>query len=323
MTAKITELTPQQEAELPAFRAKYLDLATGGHRANREKLHDALTEAYAILDQPKPLLVIMPSPFSAMVAIAALKGMTGESLRDQLRDQLRGQFGGQLWDQLWDQLGDQLRGQVSNSFAAAHWCAAEVFYDFCRQIGVNYSAVQNSLLNLWLLQSRRCHWWFPYKGVVLASERHNALSIDAEGRLHSLTGLACGYPDGWGVYAVHGVRVPRYIIEEPHKITVAEIDAEKNSEVRRVMIERYGLGRFLLDAGAKEIHSDDYGTLFRREIAGDEPLVMVKVVNSTAEPDGSFKDYFLRVPPAITKARDAVAWTFDVSPEEYAVEAQT
>ena len=50
---------------------------------------------------------------------------------------------------------------------------------------------------------------------------------------------------------------------------------------------------------------------------------MVKVVNSTAEPDGSFKDYYLRVPPAITKARDAVAWTFDVSPEEYAVEAQT
>ena len=37
---------------------------------------------------------------------------------------------------------------------------------------------------------------------------------------------------------------------------------------------------------------------------------MVEVVNSTPEPDGSRKTYFLRVPPTIGTAREAVAWTF-------------
>jgi hypothetical protein len=92
---------------------------------------------------------------------------------------------------------------------------------------------------------------------------------------------------------------------------------EENAEVRRIMIERYGQARYLVDSEAKVIHSDDFGTLYRTEIAHDEPLVMVKVVNSTPESDGSFKDYFLRVPPEMERAKQAVAWTFAKQEAEY------
>jgi hypothetical protein len=44
---------------------------------------------------------------------------------------------------------------------------------------------------------------------------------------------------------------------------------------------------------------------------------MVEVVNSTAEPDGSRKRYWLRVPPEMQTAREAVAWTFGLSEREY------
>lgn len=50
---------------------------------------------------------------------------------------------------------------------------------------------------------------------------------------------------------------------------------------------------------------------------------MVKVVNSTPEPDGSYKDYFLRVPPTITTAHEAVAWTFGKTAETYAPAIET
>lgn len=83
----------------------------------------------------------------------------------------------------------------------------------------------------------------------------------------------------------------------PIKFTVTQIQSEKNAEVRRVMIERFGQSRFLLESGAKEIHRDDFGILYQQEVEDDEPLVMVKVVNATPEPDGSFRDYFLRVAP--------------------------
>jgi hypothetical protein len=55
----------------------------------------------------------------------------------------------------------------------------------------------------------------------------------------------------------------------------------------------------------------------------DEDLVMVKVVNSTAEPDGSFKDYYIRVPPNTRSARGAVAWSFGKEENEYDPAVQT
>jgi hypothetical protein len=66
-----------------------------------------------------------------------------------------------------------------------------------------------------------------------------------------------------------------------------------------------------------------YGTLWRRNVSGDEPIVMVEVVNSTREPDGSFKRYWLRVPPDMKTAREAVAWTFNVPAERYAPVKET
>ena len=45
--------------------------------------------------------------------------------------------------------------------------------------------------------------------------------------------------------------------------------------------------------------------------------MLVEFVNSTSEPDGSRKTYFLRVPPDTGTARDAVAWTFGLGSDEY------
>jgi hypothetical protein len=44
---------------------------------------------------------------------------------------------------------------------------------------------------------------------------------------------------------------------------------------------------------------------------------MVRVLNSTPEPNGEVKSYFLRVPPDIADADAAVAWTFGMSKDEY------
>jgi hypothetical protein len=119
------------------------------------------------------------------------------------------------------------------------------------------------------------------------------------------------------------VRVPAWIIEHPELLTVAGIDKERNTEVRRVMVERYGQARYLVDSGAKEIHRDDWGVLYGKDIPGDEPLVMVKVVNSTPEPTGEFKDYWLRVPPTCRTAHEAIAWTFGETPSTYQPQVQT
>jgi hypothetical protein len=104
------------------------------------------------------------------------------------------------------------------------------------------------------------------------------------------------------IYFWHGVMVPAFVVVRPDWITIQHIDTETNAEVRRVMIERYGIERYIRDAGATIVHSDldQYGRtrrLLRRELANDEPVVMVEVTNATVEPDGSFRKYMMRVDP--------------------------
>ena len=155
----------------------------------------------------------------------------------------------------------------------------------------------------------------------MISDRPDILTVDGQNRPHSDNGPFCRWRDGSALYAIHGVRVPWWVVEHPDRLTVGRINKETNVEIRRVMIERYGQDRYLMDSGAVAIHQDDFGVLYRKELSDDESLVMVKVVNSTPKPDGSYKDYFLRVPPTITTARQAVAWTFE--DEDYAPEVET
>ena len=235
-----------------------------------------------------------------------LFGQLSDQLSGQLSDQLRDQLRDQLSGQLRDQLRDQLFGMIWRCFAGSMWCMWEVLYDFAQEIGVKYTEETQAKLKLWINQATHCHFWYPYDNVVLASERPASINLDIAGRLHSHDRLAIGYSDGWGIHASHGLRVPEYIIERPYEITIEKIYAEQNAEIRRVMIERYGMTRYIHDSGADVVDSRPENfflkglrgaRLLRKEQVNDEPIVMIAVKNSTPEPDGSIKDYTLRVDP--------------------------
>lgn len=169
--------------------------------------------------------------------------------------------------------------------------------------------------------------WWPHRQFVIVSERASEICLEPGRnggrihRLHSESGPAIAYPDGWGLYFWHGVPVPEHVIKG--EFDHVDIDREPNAEIRRCMIEKYGADRYLAEAGAREVHRDDWGTLYRRELPGDEDLVMVEVVNATPGPDGSFKSYWIRVPPQVRTAHEAVAWTFGKESEAYRPSVQT
>lgn len=166
-------------------------------------------------------------------------------------------------------------------------------------------------------------WWWPFRNAAIITPRPTHLARDDRHRLHGVRGPALLYPDGWGIWAWHGVHVPRDVIEAPATITAERIISERNAEIRRVMLERMGHERFLAESGAQPIQRDRYGELLRIELPDDEPLVLVRVVNSTPEPDGSRNRYLLRVPPDVRSAQEGVAWTFNVPPGQYAPVAET
>ncbi|MFI9822549.1 DUF6745 domain-containing protein [Streptomyces sp. NPDC052013] len=170
---------------------------------------------------------------------------------------------------------------------------------------------------------RSAGWWWPFEKVAVVCERPVALHRDEAGRLDHGEGPALEFPDGFALCAWRGMPVPRAFLEELRTLTPERIRAEENAELRRVMLEYYGYDRYLSDSGAQPVHRDATGTLWRIELVGDEPVVMVEVVNSTPEPDGSHRTYWLRVPPATRTAREGVAWTFGLGAEVYAPVRET
>jgi uncharacterized protein DUF6745 len=171
--------------------------------------------------------------------------------------------------------------------------------------------------------ARSAGWWWPYERAVVLTERPVAVHRDNLGRLHHGDGPALSYSDGWGLHAWRGMPIPAAVAAQLPHLTVEQIRDEANAEVRRVMLEHFGFDRYLQASGARELHRDETGILWRVELDRDEPLVMVEVVNSTPEPDGTSRTYFLRVPPNIRTARAGVAWTFGLTEEEYRPLAQT
>jgi hypothetical protein len=148
--------------------------------------------------------------------------------------------------------------------------------------------------------------------TIFVSVIPSALHLDDRRRLHCDAGPAFAWLDDVRDYYWHGVHVPKLVVMRPQEITVAMIDAEANAEVRRVMIERYrlgeeihGAGAFMRDAGGKALdHDERFGTLWHRAIKDDEPIVILEVINSTREPDGHFKHYWLRVHPELRPLPD-------------------
>ncbi|MFJ2743266.1 DUF6745 domain-containing protein [Streptomyces sp. NPDC087440] len=171
--------------------------------------------------------------------------------------------------------------------------------------------------------ARNAGWWWPYENAVVISERPVALHRDEAGRLDRGDGPALAYPDGFALYAWRGMPVPAAFLDELAGLTPERIRDEENAELRRVMLEFYGYDRYLAESGAEPVHRDETGVLWRIALPDDEDVVMVEVVNSTAEPDGTHRTYWLRVPPTTRTAKAGVAWTFGLGGDAYAPLCQT
>ncbi|MEV0247624.1 DUF6745 domain-containing protein [Nocardia sp. NPDC050712] len=171
--------------------------------------------------------------------------------------------------------------------------------------------------------ARSAGWWWPFEHAVVLCERPLHLERDEAGRLHSGEGPALAFPDGFALYSWSGMPVPAGFLSELSTLTPQRIREEENAELRRVMLEYFGYDRYLAESAAEPVHRDETGILWRIPLPDDEDVVMVEVVNSTAEPDGSFKTYWLRVPPSTRTAKQGVAWTFELDAASYEPLRQT
>ena len=128
----------------------------------------------------------------------------------------------------------------------------------------------------------------------------------------------------WGdiYYYYKGVRVPAKYICTPEKLTIEEVFGNTNSEIVFAGCEIIGYDKIIKMKGVEIVHQDvdKLGfdrTLFRLNIGAEDPLMIVMVTNSTPEPEGHHKKYYIPVPPNMERCQQAVAWTFYKEENEY------
>ncbi|GAA4573963.1 DUF6745 domain-containing protein [Planotetraspora kaengkrachanensis] len=219
--------------------------------------------------------------------------------------------------------GELLRGATLDAVLGQHDAAWLCVFDPASGVRAGVAEAQRAALGGLAAVARTAGWWWPFERIALICERPMEAHRDEAGRLHRADGPAMSFPDGFALHAWHGMPVPDGFGATMASVDAERIRAEENAELRRVMLEHYGFERYLKESNASPMHRDETGTLWRLALPGDEDLVMVQVVNSTPEPDGSRRTYFLRVPPSTSRAREGVAWTFGVPEADYRPEKET
>ncbi|MFE3068396.1 DUF6745 domain-containing protein [Streptomyces sp. NPDC059247] len=324
---------------------KWRSVAAATGPADRAAAEAGVRHAYRTAGLPEPeRFVWADSPLAAVTLVPTLADR-GRSVRDEVRTRpwaeerrrLHDALGPAGWAAhwrstgavLWDltrMLADRIRTGVTDAFAGE---------ERTRETGDARLLLLDAVLGqhdaAWLVAfeghgdrlaglaavAEHAGWWWPYENAVVLCERPVTLHRDEAGRLDRGDGPALSFADGFALHAWHGMPVPADFLAGLADLTPERIREEENAELRRVMLEHYGYDRYLAASGARHQHRDGTGRLWRIALDGDEDVVMVEVVNSTPEPDGSHRTYWLRVPPATRTAREGVAWTFGLGADAY------
>jgi hypothetical protein len=72
---------------------------------------------------------------------------------------------------------------------------------------------------------------------------------------HNESGPSHAWADGFEIYTINGVQVDEQIVMRPETQTLEQIEAEKNEEIKRIRIERFGWTRYIAESDAECVDS--------------------------------------------------------------------
>ena len=348
---RIKDLTPEQVYALQAHYRAWRAIALGTGPVDRTLIQNAIGKLYAGSGHDWPSFVWYESPRELLTFAKGLGRFGLVPLRESLMQPLRLEanevearkcFRPMLWGVAtapFEGLLDQQPGLVLETLlpllrrlmvrSLNEMCVGLEFdwisyHDFCdRHLGVRYEPERLKRIRLWSEIAKSCYWWVPYETTCFVSDRPTEIHLDARERLHSLTGPAMAFNDGWSLYAIHGNAVSERLVVRPEAVTLEDLPLDTDLEVLHASIELLGHERFLATAKAELVQEDDFGRLHQIQFFDYEPLMVVEVVNATPDPDGKVRRHLLRVPPETESAHEAVAWSFGRRAKDYAPLVQT
>jgi hypothetical protein len=176
---------------------------------------------------------------------------------------------------VWDQVGGQVGDQVWRAGYGSHDSGWISFYKFFRE-EVNLKEETEKLIPLMNL-AEQSGWWWPFENLVIITEKPKIVSI-VNRRLHKDNGPAIEYSDGFSVYALNGIRMKQeYVMTPANELSVSTIMKEQDVDIRRELLKKVGLQRFIKETKGKILDSMKF-TVNNKQIQYD--LIKVQLGNN-------------------------------------------
>jgi hypothetical protein len=275
----IEQLTLEQTARFPEFIDKWTKIGLSTEPADRPRAEAAVRLMYKIGGLPSPEKIVwFDSPMAMYIKYKkidnravwdAVRSTVRDAVRSTVRDVVSGIVRSTVRDvvsgivrvAVWDTVSDAVWDTVYGSYEA-HWLA---HYDYYREV---FGLVEETdkLAGLFEL-AKSCGWIIPCEKVCYASERHNILNLDSKGKLHCEDGPAIVYPDGWSIYADHGIVVHEKVVTDPSGLAVRELK-QMNNKTIKIVLRKIGIEKFMSLPGTKpDTWTDLFSSLAEEVVA--------------------------------------------------------
>lgn len=227
----ITKLTPEQNAQIPIWRKKWFEIGTCTKPADKQTAEKTVIEMLKIVNQYANQEIIWCKSWKE--AELLLNKKSGIEPPQKLK-----------------YFGSWFDGQIDS-----YWVC---FYLFCRDVlGIKYKNKDNTILDLHAQLCQSASRVYFFEKIIIICDRPEYIGMKND-RLHNEKGKSVQFRDGWGVYNLNGVRVPKWLVETPaEKIDPQLALKETNADVQREIIRKIGAEKMLKASGAKLIDEAD------------------------------------------------------------------
>lgn len=229
---RIEDLTPEQEKRMEEWAEEAIrQVHSGDSSYNEEAIVDVVDFMYADEKKKKIPITICSSPEDLFIAAS--------------------EFGFQ-----------KKKGDTFDYIGSGYDRGWTAFYEFMEEIGVDFTDIPE--WGVWKKITKSGIWgMLLFENMAFVCVRPSVVKTNQNGDLHCEDGMAIQWQDGFGFYYLNGVEMEEsHVMTSAENLDVKEIVNEKNIEVRRELIRKIGMERFIQKTGAKVLdRKGDYELL--------------------------------------------------------------
>jgi len=180
------------------------------------------------------------------------------------------------------------------------------YFNFYKDVfNLEIDEIANEGLEIYTQLAESSGWHYLLDDCAIICNKMKTIKVDDENKKHCEDGPAIESRDGLiKIYAIHDHEVPAWIVEEPEKITIDSINKEANAETKRIMMDIFGIEKYLTESGVTYLDMDA-----GLNIEGSAPRFLVEdnqKLKWLIGSDGSTKrTYFMPVPDEVTTCKQA------------------